>query len=408
MRQASAIVSSALTHEEVDRMLGEAVVGLAALFEADGVVAALPDGAGFLELVGSHGYDDSSHLHLESRRGLLGAAFTSGEPVLVADVTRDPRYVEWLPGMRSGVMVPLKAGGRTLGALGLETGKRSYDETDLTVLLPLADQIGAVIADRRERARVGEIERTALGRLQEADQLKEDFIATVSHELRTPLTSIKGYASTLIRREADLTQEERNSFLEVMVRQCDRLAQIIDTLLLVSRLEAGDIEGRRAYIGLTDLLRDAAEASTDEERFEIEVEGTIGLTSDHFRVFHIVRNLMENACKYSPSSTKVLVTAKRSDRSFEVTVQDQGRGIPEPERERIFDRFSRLPDPEGTVRSGTGLGLYIARRFARELGGDIEVTEGPGAPWTGARFVLRLPPEVVETQPGHEVAPKSG
>jgi signal transduction histidine kinase len=247
-----------------------------------------------------------------------------------------------------------------------------------------------------ERKRIGEIEREALERLKEADQLKEDFIATVSHELRTPLTSIKGYASTLIRRQDELTQEERNSFLEVMVRQCDRLAQIVDTLLLVSRLEAGEIEGKHAYIGLADLLGDAAEASSDEDRFEIQVEGSVGLISDHFRVFHIARNLMENACKYSPPSSTVLVTARRNEDSFEIIVQDQGSGIAEADREKIFDRFSRLKAPDGTLASGTGLGLFIARRFAADLGGDIVVSEGPGEPWTGARFTLRLPPAVVE------------
>ena len=264
-----------------------------------------------------------------------------------------------------------------------------------------------VIADA-ERERIGEIEREALERLKEADQLKDDFIATVSHELRTPLTSIKGYASTLIRRQDELTQEERNSFLEVMVRQCDRLAQIVDTLLLVSRLEAGEIEGKHAYIGLADLLGDAAEASSDEDRFEIEVEGSVGLISDHFRVFHIARNLMENACKYSPPSSTVLVTARRNDDAFEISVQDQGAGIEEADRDKIFDRFSRLKAPEGTLASGTGLGLYIARRFARDLGGDIEVSVGAGEPWTGALFTLRLPPGVVEQRAASEAAPNPG
>jgi signal transduction histidine kinase len=270
----------------------------------------------------------------------------------------------------------------------------------------LARAVGQVSAAERER--IGEIEREALGKLQEADRLKEDFIATVSHELRTPLTSIKGYASTLISRESELTQEERHSFLEVMVRQCDRLAQIVDTLLLVSRLEAGEVGGKKTYIGLADLLGDAAEAASDEDRFEITVEGSVGLTSDHFRVFHIVRNLMENACKYSPPSSVVRVTAGGNDGHFEICVEDQGPGIAAGDREKIFDRFRRLPDPPGTVISGTGLGLYIARRFARDLGGDIRITEGEGGPWTGARFTLRLPSDVVVQGPGTEVAPNPG
>ena len=230
----------------------------------------------------------------------------------------------------------------------------------------------------------------------------------MSHELRTPLTSIKGYASTLIRREAELSLEERHSFLEVMVRQCDRLAQIVDTMLLVSRLEAGEIEGKKTYIGLADLLGDAAEASSDEDRFEINVESSIGLTSDHFRVFHIVRNLMENACKYSPPSSVVRVTARKKRDHFEIDVEDQGTGVAAADREKIFDRFSRLPDPPGTVISGTGLGLYIARRFAHDLGGDIRISEGEGGSWTGARFTLRLPADIVQDAPKAKVTRNPG
>jgi signal transduction histidine kinase len=270
----------------------------------------------------------------------------------------------------------------------------------------LASTVGEASAD--ERARISDLEREALERLQEADRLKEDFIATVSHELRTPLTSIKGYASTLIRREAELSLEERHSFLEVMVRQCDRLAQIIDTMLLVSRLEAGEIAGKKAYIGLADLLGDAAEAASDEDRFEISVESSIGLTSDHFRVFHIVRNLMENACKYSPPSSVVRVTAGKKGGHFEIDVEDQGTGIAEEDREKIFDRFMRLSDPPGTVISGTGLGLYIARRFAHDLGGDIRISEGEGGSWTGACFTLRLPANIVQQAPRADVTPNPG
>jgi signal transduction histidine kinase len=256
----------------------------------------------------------------------------------------------------------------------------------------------ARIAERTQRAlaRLAGIEEEVSERLSEAERLQDDFLATVSHELRTPLTSIKGYARTLMSRERELTPEERHSFLEVMVKQCDRLAQIIDTMLLVSRLEADEIEGRRTYIGLSDLLNEAAEASTEDDRIEIRSDKGVGLTSDHFRIFHIMRNLMENACKYSPPGSPVLVTTESRGDRYEITVHDQGAGVADDDRERIFTRFGRLEEPHAQVISGSGLGLYIARRFARDLGAEVMVENGTEPPWTGARFTLTLPIEVLE------------
>ncbi|MGH2755305.1 MAG: sensor histidine kinase [Actinomycetota bacterium] len=243
---------------------------------------------------------------------------------------------------------------------------------------------------RAERERLVTVERDLATKLEDADRLEEDFIATISHELRTPLTSIKGYANTLLNRERELTQEERTAFLEILLRQCDRLAKIVDTFLLVSRLEAGELEGKRSYIGLADLLRDAAEAASDEDRFEFDVDRSLGLVSDHFRVFHIVRNLMENACKYSPRGSAVRVVARPREIGFEVEIVDQGPGVRAGDVAKIFDRFSRGPGGDGPIPSGTGLGLYIARRFADDVGAEIVVGRGTEPPWTGASFKLRV------------------
>lgn len=231
-------------------------------------------------------------------------------------------------------------------------------------------------------------------RLRESDRLKDDFIATVSHELRTPLTSIKGYAQTLLHRQDALQRDERREFLEVIVRQCNRLGTLVETLLLASRLEAGEVGEDSVYVMAREVINEAAETADCEDRIILEVEKGLGLIADPYRLHHIVRNLIENACKYSPPEAPVLVRARQRDGHVEIEVLDQGPGIPEDAREIVFDRFQRLSGPGRGGVPGTGLGLYIARRFARDLGGRIEVFDADEGPWGGARLQLELPASV--------------
>jgi signal transduction histidine kinase len=188
-----------------------------------------------------------------------------------------------------------------------------------------------------------------------------------------------------------LSSEDRRSFLKAMARQCDRLTAMVNRLLLVSQLEAGQVATRSTYVPLKELMRDVIESATDRDRLEVELSGRAGLVCDLFRAHHIVRNLIENACKYSPVDSPVLVRASVEDRGLTVEVLDNGPGIPEGSESVIFDRFRRLTDA-GTARAaGTGLGLYIARRFARDVGGDVSVVRSSEAGWTGAHFTVWLP-----------------
>ncbi|HEU4480540.1 MAG TPA: ATP-binding protein, partial [Actinomycetota bacterium] len=261
---------------------------------------------------------------------------------------------------------------------------------DLGVLTTLARQMAAVI----ERARLADMEREALEKLREADRLKDDFIATVSHELRTPLTSIKGYAETMRHRKTALSEHDRSSFLDVIIRQCDRLATIVDALLLVSRVEAGEIGGKPTFVKVDELVRGAVEDAGDGRRIDVRLsiaDPNAGIVADHFRLHHGLRNLIENACKYSPPGAPVLVTGRVEEEELVVEVLDRGPGIPPGAEETIFERFSRLADPGRSEVPGTGLGLYIARRFARDLGGDIVVGRSGRADFSGAHLILTVP-----------------
>ena len=189
--------------------------------------------------------------------------------------------------------------------------------------------------------------------------------------------------------------------LERMVHQCNKVSAMIDRLGLVSRLDVGGTESSHAFVDLDDLVRDAADAADAGGRVRVDVEAGAGAVTDRARLHHIVRNLVENACKYSPAGAPVLVSASASPDGLTVEVVDQGPGIPAGYEETVFDRFQRLSDPRLPSVPGTGLGLYIARRLARDLGGDLTVDAEPRSapgPWTGARFVLRLPPAAAAAQ----------
>jgi K+-sensing histidine kinase KdpD len=330
----------------------------------------------------------STVVSFEPGKGIIGTIAKDGAGRLVGDVSKDPDYLAIVSDTRSEMCAPLYSGEKVIGVLNAESPRlEAFSEDDFRVLNTLARQMAIVI----ERARLADLERVALDALREADQLKDDFVATVSHELRTPLTSIKGYAQTLLARGEVLSAEDRTSFLEIMVRHCDRLARIVETLLLVSRLEAGEIGSKPTYMSVGDLIRDAAEAAGGEERVTIEADHTLGVVTDHFRVHHILRNLLENACKYSDEDSPVLARASIKSAILRIEVLDQGEGIPLGSDAKIFERFSRLSDPGRSRVPGTGLGLYIARRFARDLGGDLFVERVPEEGWSGARLVFALP-----------------
>jgi K+-sensing histidine kinase KdpD len=142
---------------------------------------------------------------------------------------------------------------------------------------------------------------------------------------------------------------------------------------------------------IRDMIHEAAEAAEAEDRLVVDVPAGLGLIADSFRLHHIFRNLFENACKYSPTDAPVLVKARQTQDSIEIEVCDGGPGIPEGSKEVVFQRFRRLSDPVASGVPGTGLGLYIAQRFARDLDAELSVGRSSEPGFPGARFVLQLP-----------------
>jgi K+-sensing histidine kinase KdpD len=402
----SVVMAGVASSTDLDAALQSMIQEISARLGWESMAAILYADDGLLYTRASYGYPlHSTVIAFRPGEGIVGRVAATRVGRLTADVRDDPHYLDVVNDTRAEMCQPLVVGGRCLGVLNAESPREgAFDEDDFRLLGMLARQMALVI----ERARISDLERDALERLKEADRLKDDFVATVSHELRSPLTSIKGYARTIQARDAILTGEERAKFIEVMVSQCDRLGQIVEMLLLATRLEAGRVESKASSFPFYEVLRDAAETSNGEERIQLEVDRGITLEADRFRVHHIVRNLMENACKYSPPQSPVLVRAGISGEDVIVEVLDQGAGIPDDKTEEVFGRFQRLSGSSRSAVPGTGLGLYIARCFARDLGGDLTVERAQEEPWAGAVFTLSFPLVMAASSESAETAHAAG
>lgn len=333
----SVVMAGVAAVNDLDAALDSMIAEISLQMGWDSMALLLFEDGGMLHTRAYYGYPEfSTKVRFGPGEGIVGTVAATGTGRLVEDVTHDADYLDVVGETRSEICVPLVVGERTLGVLNAEsTVAHRFSESEFRLLQTLADQMAVVV----ERARLAQLERRALDQMRELDQLKDDFISTVSHELRTPLTSINGYARTLMARNSNLDDEQRRAFLDIIVRQCARLANMVESLLLVSRLEAGQVGFKPVYVLTRDVLRDAAESADATERVKYEIEDGAGIVTDQFRLHHILRNLIENACKYSPEATQVLVRAANVDEGLCVEVLDQGPGIPDGMEDAIFERF---------------------------------------------------------------------
>ena len=231
--------------------------------------------------------------------------------------------------------------------------------------------------------------------LRQLDRMKSEFVSLVSHQLRAPLTNING-ALEIVAQDAAALPASSQRTLQILVQESQRLSHLIQTILDVSRLEAGRLPVHLGPVALEPLLARTTGATLGTEgtpRWRLDV--TPGLPpawADERLLEEIVRNLLENASRYSPAGQLVVVSARPGGAGLEVSVADRGPGVPPEEQSRVFQSFHRVGDVDSTV-SGYGLGLYFADRLVKALHGTIGV-ESPLHPETtepGARFWFTVP-----------------
>lgn len=208
------------------------------------------------------------------------------------------------------------------------------------------------------------------------DNMRKEFVANVSHELKTPITTIKSYAETLM--DGDVTDKELSSqFLSVIDNECDRMARIVKDLLQLSNLDYNKTKWKKESISIEKLLRHACmkmslAAKEKGHCIEFNIEENIpNIVADKDGIEQVILNIISNSIKYTPENGHIDVIAKKQDKNVIITIKDNGIGIPDKDKERIFERFYRVDKARSRELGGTGLGLSIAKQIIEAHNGQI-------------------------------------
>jgi PAS domain S-box-containing protein len=308
----------------------------------------------------------------------LRQVMETGEPMVIAATGAETDG-------ESRVLVPLRARGRTLGALSLVGGpeRRPYDARDATAALEFADRAALAVDNARLFAQV-----------EEANRAKSEFLATMSHELRTPLNAMQGYTNLL---EAGIPEPLSEPVLQYVRRvglSARHLGLLIEEILAFSRLEAGRETVSPAQVDVGEVVREVEaimEPLAREKELRLRVyaaEPSPPLRTDPRKLRQILLNLLGNAIKFTDQGEIAFTTRLEGDDVL-FSVRDTGIGIPAEHLERIFEPFWQVEQGTTRLAQGTGLGLSVSRRLAHLLGGTLHAESSPDQ---GSTFILRLPP----------------
>jgi signal transduction histidine kinase len=341
---------------------------------------------------------------LDPTEGVWARVASEREPVLLSRPIRNEALRRFFGDrrIRDAMVAPLSSDDQLLGIVTVADRLddfSTFDHDDLGLLQTLANHAAvalrnSLLLERLERALAHE---TEMGRL------KDEFVATVSHELRTPLTNVQASVKTLLRRDVRFTPAEQHEFLLAADRHTERLKRLIEDILFAARVESDEPLSRPTQeIGLAGLITRLVEDEAygdGRERIDVVISDTVppvrGIEED---VYRILRNLIDNALKYSPENQRVTVTVGVDADDVVVRVRDRGPGIDPDQRDRIFDRFYQIDQSDTRRVGGVGMGLYICRRAAERLGARIWLDRSDAS---GSVFAVRLP---TADHAGHETA----
>jgi signal transduction histidine kinase len=291
-------------------------------------------------------------------------------------------------GLRAELVAPLLLGPRAIGMLALgRSAPRSFSAEEVE----LAGLLGRLVATAVQNIGAYEAERATVEELRRLSTLRADFVSLVSHELRSPMAAVIGAARTLEQRWRELSVEQRQSFLALIADETNRLADLVGDVLDTSRIEAGTFTYTFADVDVGELTRETAAAAAVGQD-EVQVRTTVrdplpSVRGDAERLRQVLRNLLENAVKYSVAGGEVRVTAYAHGGRVLVDVSDEGPGVAREHHGLIFEKFGRV-NSGGQGKPGSGLGLFISRSIAEAHGGSLDVHSNPRR---GATFTLTLP-----------------
>src|SRR3954451_13236050 len=356
------------------------------------------DGA-YLTLAATNGLDrfQISRARVPFGEGVTGRVAASREPLVITDVRADPRFL-WVRGIdqrrfvSSMLSVPLSWHDQTVGVLNVQTEKtRSFTDHDVAQLGAVADLLAGIIEKGRQQTEA----EARVEALKAIDEARSELIALVTHELRTPLAIVRAYADLLAdepplrgRESRDIERRDRRAtWHRATLEQIERLDRLVDSILASVRVVP---EGPASVTPVDlDLLVTEVVASLKPilEQHPVEIVPSVRLQAlaDPPRLRQIVEHLVENAVKYAPPDTAIRIDWTLDEGLVHLGISDEGPGIPDEWRERIFEPYARR---DTHTARGSGIGLYAAKRLAGSMGARLWCEPAKGH---GARFVVSLP-----------------
>jgi signal transduction histidine kinase len=335
------------------------------------------------------------------------------EPIFVRSKVHIPNELKFLTDpldLTSFIMVPLIIRDKIIGIMlmGNSTSHKKPEETDVEILLVLANQLAQSIEnarlyeelwrayqdlEKRVKQRTLELEK-ANKALTQMNQVKTEFVSAVAHELRTPLTSIKGYATILNSGRLGELKPEQKERLRRINKHSNELAQLINNLLDISRIESGRVTMEIKEISLDEIINDINEIiapQIEEKEINFKIEKTPEIKkiwADHQQIERVFINILGNAIKFTPNRGNITMKISDTKDYVQVDIIDTGTGIAPQDIEKIFDEFYRADNPINRGKKGTGLGLSLAKKIIDAHKGRIWVESKIGK---GTKFSFTIP-----------------
>lgn len=298
------------------------------------------------------------------------------------------RGADTLPGAKR-LFIPLRTGRGAIGVIGIDNDEQG------PILSPIQSRLLDALCDQSALAieRVNLAQDIELARLAaETDRLRSALLTSISHDLRTPLASILGSASSLAMRDQTFDPTVQKALIGTILEESERLNRFIDNLLDMTRLESGPLRPKSSLTDLSDIIGSTLErAHKILGHHQIDIDLAPGLPMldlDPVLMEQVLFNLLDNASKYAPAGSCIQIRAQRNEGFVFLQILDEGDGVPETEREHIFDKFYRIHRAD-RQRAGTGLGLAICRGFIEAMHGTIEADNRFDR--KGAVFTIKLP-----------------
>jgi PAS domain S-box-containing protein len=340
--------------------------------------------------------------------GLWGEAVRQRKPIITNDFQADnPLKKGYPPGhikMVRHMNIPIFDGDEIVGIAGVGNKESDYDKSDVRQLTLLMEGMWRLIQRKKaedtlreyanqlssvneELSRTNDELSNANEELKSLDRMKDEFLSNVSHEFKTPLTSIQGYSQLISDGTLGDVNEQQKKAVETVIRNSERLRRLVDSLLYLSRAQAGKIRYSFDNVQILDVINNsiqdiALQVESKNISIKKDIPGDLPLiAADRDKLMDVLINLIDNAAKFTPSGGTITVSSYVDKGLLHISVQDDGIGIPEDKIPHLFQRFYQVDSSDKRKYGGTGLGLYICKKIVEDHAGSIwvESTEGKGS-----------------------------